>query len=149
MIYLASDHAGFELKNTVKDFLLSHGYEVEDCGPEKFNPRDDYPELIYPAAVKVSSHPGSKGIVFGKSGEGEALVANKVDGIRAAVYYGGNPEIVELSREHNDANVLSVGAGFVKEAEAIKIVQAWLQEDFAGGRHSRRVSEIKKLEGIK
>jgi ribose 5-phosphate isomerase B len=146
MIYLASDHAGFELKQKVKDFLISHGYEVEDCGPDKFNPGDDYPELVYPAALKVASHLDSKGIIFGKSGEGEAMVANKVDGVRAVVYYGGNNEIIKLSREHNDANVLSIGAGFVKEAEAIKVVQEWLKEDFEGGRHKKRIDEIKEIE---
>ncbi|MDP2671712.1 MAG: RpiB/LacA/LacB family sugar-phosphate isomerase [bacterium] len=146
MIYLASDHAGFELKNKIRDYLLSKNLEVEDCGPESFNPGDDYPDLIYPAAEKVAQNPGSKGIIFGKSGEGEALVANKVDHIRAVVYYGGNPEVVKLSREHNDANVLSIGAGFVKEEEARKIVEEWLKQDFEGGRHQRRLEEIEKIE---
>lgn len=146
MIYLASDHAGFELKEKVKAHLQEKNLDIFDCGPAEYNPEDDYPKTILPAAEKVAADPGSKGIIFGKSGEGEAMVANKVDGIRAVVYYGGNPQIINLSREHNDANILSLGAGFVQIDEAVKVVDQWLAEDFSGGRHQRRVDEIKEIE---
>src|SRR3990167_1704705 len=130
MIYLASDHAGFELKEKIEEFLKSKGYEVEDVGPHKLDPTDDYPDFIYPAAKKVSENPGSKGIILGKSGEGEAIVANKVKGIRAVVYYGYQEEMIQLTREHNDANVLSLGAGFVSEEDAKKVVEMWLSTNF-------------------
>ncbi|OGY26513.1 MAG: ribose-5-phosphate isomerase [Candidatus Woykebacteria bacterium RBG_16_43_9] len=152
MIYLASDHAGFELKESIKTYLKSKGYDVEDMGSHQLDPGDDYPDLIYPAAKKVSETPDSKGIIFGKSGQGEAMVANKVPGIRAAVYYGGPStrsglEIVKLSREHNDANILSIGAGFVFEEEAKNVVEKWLNTEFSGeDRHARRIQKISKLE---
>ncbi|MCH8821802.1 RpiB/LacA/LacB family sugar-phosphate isomerase [Patescibacteria group bacterium] len=146
-IYLASDHAGFELKEKIEEFLKSKGYDVEDVGPDSFDKDDDYPDFIYPAAKKVSESPDSKGIIFGKSGQGEAVVANKVSGIRAMVYYGGDDEIIKLSRRHNDSNVLSIGAGFVSDEEALKAVDVWLNTEFSGeGRHIRRIEKIKKLE---
>ena len=146
-IYLASDHAGFELKEKIEEFLKSKGYDVEDVGPDSFDKNDDYPDFIYPAAKKVSESPDSKGIIFGKSGQGEAVVANKVSGIRAMVYYGGDDEIIKLSRRHNDSNVLSIGAGFVSDEESLKAVDVWLNTEFSGeGRHIRRIEKIKKLE---
>ena len=146
-IYLASDHAGFELKEKIEEFLKSKGYDVEDVGPDSFDKDDDYPDFIYPAAKKVSESPDSKGIIFGKSGQGEAVVANKVSGIRAMVYYGGDDEIIKLSRRHNDSNVRSIGAGFVSDEEALKAVDVWLNTEFSGeGRHIRRIEKIKKLE---
>ena len=146
-IYLASDHAGFELKEKIEEFLKSKGYDVEDVGPDSFDKDDDYPDFIYPAAKKVSESPDSKGIIFGKSGQGEAVVANKVSGIRAMVYYGGDDEIIKLSRRHNDSNVLSIGAGFVSDEESLKAVDVWLNTEFSGeGRHIRRIEKIKKLE---
>ena len=146
-IYLASDHAGFELKEKIEEFLKSKGYDVEDVGPDSFDKDDDYPDFIYPAAKKVSESPDSKGIIFGKSGQGEAVVANKVSGIRAMVYYGGDDEIIKLSRRHNDSNVRSIGAGFVSDEESLKAVDVWLNTEFSGeGRHIRRIEKIKKLE---
>ena len=148
MIYLASDHAGFELKEKIEAFLRSSGYDVEDLGPHEFDPDDDYPDLIYPAAKKVAEISGARGIIFGKSGQGEAVVANKVRGIRATVYYGGRLEIIELSRKHNDANVLSIAAGFVSEEEAKEVVEKWLNTEFSlEERHVRRIKKISKLEG--
>ncbi|HSX57647.1 MAG TPA: RpiB/LacA/LacB family sugar-phosphate isomerase [Candidatus Saccharimonadales bacterium] len=148
MIYLATDHAGFELKEKVKAFLTSSGHEVIDCGADTFNPDDDYPDFIAKAAQGVSKDPdNSKAIIFGKSGQGEAIVANKVKGIRAVVYYGGNSEIIKLSRDHNDANVLSIGAGFVSENEAQSLIEEWLGRKFSNEeRHSRRINKIKEIE---
>src|SRR6266852_950047 len=103
-IYLASDHAGFDLKEAVKSYLSSKNFEVEDCGNLEKEENDDYPVWISKAAEKISNEPGSIGVVFGKSGEGEAIVANKFKNIRAVI--GFNPENVRLTREHNDANIL-------------------------------------------
>src|SRR3990167_6979359 len=105
-IILGSDHAGFDLKEGVKEFLIKLGWEVEDCGAHKYDEQDDYPDFIIPAAEKVATlikkgeHPVF-GIVFGGSGQGEAISANKVKGIRAALYYGGDMDIIRLSRQHN------------------------------------------------
>ena len=142
-IYLASDHAGFELKGKIKDFLVKNGYEAEDLGPFAYDANDDYPELIRPAAERVSQNPEDRAIVLGGSGQGEAMVSNRYKNVRAAVYYGGNMDIVKLSREHNNANVLSFGARFVKEEEALEAVKLWLETPFsAEERHHRRVAKI-------
>ena len=147
MIYLGSDHAGFELKNRIKKLLEELGLAHEDLGPDKFNPDDDYPDFIRPVAQKVSENSGSKGVVSGGSGQGEAIVANKIKGIRAALYYGGSLDIIKLSRLHNDSNILSMGARFVSEAEATQAVKLWLETQFEGGRHQRRIEKIGKIEG--
>jgi ribose 5-phosphate isomerase B len=146
MIYIASDHAGFELKRQIIEHLKAVHREVEDCGPYRFDPGDDYPDYCYPCAVKVSQNPGSMGIVLGMSGNGEAIVANKAKGVRAALYYGGHEEIVKLSRQHNDANVLSIGAQFISPAEVERAVDLFLGTDFEGGRHQRRIDKISALE---
>ena len=145
-IFLATDHAGFELKEEIKKYLKKEGYEVDDQGAFSYNENDNYPEFIYKAAKKVSENPNSKGIIFGGSGQGEAIAANKVKGIRAALYYGKNPEIVNLSRAHNDANVLSLGARFVSKKEAIESVRLWLSTSFSNEeRHKRRIRQISKI----
>lgn len=147
MIYLASDHAGLEFKNQLVDYLKSNGQQVEDCGPHEFNKDDDYPDFIFPCAVKVGS--GSeqdRGIVLGMSGQGEAIVANKAKGVRAALYYGNNLDIVKLSRLHNNANVLSIGAKFISFEEVKEAVDIWLSTNFEGGRHQARVDKISQLE---
>ena len=120
MIYLASDHAGFELKNQIKSYLEEElNLEAEDMGAHEYTPEDDYPHFIIPAARKVGERPDTnKGIVLGGSGQGEAIAANKIKGVRALLYYGGPLDIVKLSREHNNANVLSLGARFLNEKEA-------------------------------
>lgn len=142
-VYLASDHAGFELKGKIKDFLVQSGYEAEDLGPFAYDANDDYPELIRPAAERVSQNSEDKAIVLGGSGQGEAMVCNRYKNVRAAVYYGGNMDIVKLSREHNNANVLSFGARFVKEDEALAAVKIWLETPFSPEeRHHRRVAKI-------
>ena len=144
IIYLASDHAGFALKEKIKAVLESEGYETKDLGPLSFNPDDDYPDFVKLAAEEVSKNPrNSKAIVLGGSGQGEAMVANRYKNARAAVYYGGPEEIIKLSREHNDANILSLGARFLKEDEALKAVKLWLETDFSQEeRHKRRVEKF-------
>ncbi|HIM53113.1 MAG TPA: RpiB/LacA/LacB family sugar-phosphate isomerase, partial [Candidatus Marinimicrobia bacterium] len=104
-IYLATDHAGFELKEFMKTHLKALNYDVEDCGALEMDPLDDYPDFIIPAAQKVASDPNSKGIIMGGSGQGEAIAANRIKGARAVVYYDGPLEIVKLSRTHNNANI--------------------------------------------
>ena len=147
MIYIASDHAGFELKKILIDHLNSKGRKIEDCGPAVCNKSDDYRDFILPCAQKVASgSPDARGIVVGYSGTGEAIAANKVKGIRSAVYYGGSLDIVKLAREHNNANVLSLGAHFLKEGEAKKAVDLWLDTKYEGGRHDRRLKKIEAYE---
>ena len=146
MIYLASDHAGYELKKQILEHLKSQDQEVEDCGALAYDPDDDYPDFIYPCAVKVAQNPGSLGIILGKSGNGEAMLANKVKGIRAAHYYGGHEEIIKLSRQHNNANVLSFGAEFMTVDEVKRAVDLWIETGFDGGRHDRRVKKISEIE---
>ncbi|MCL5666819.1 MAG: RpiB/LacA/LacB family sugar-phosphate isomerase [Patescibacteria group bacterium] len=147
MIYIATDHAGFELKNQIAEYLKSKGLEVEDCGPFSYDKDDDYPDLIYPCAAKVAGGgPEAKGIILGMSGQGEAIVANKAKGIRAVVYNCENLEIIKLSRQHNDANVLSLGAKFVSMGHLKTAIDLWLATPFEGGRHQRRIGKIAKIE---
>lgn len=145
-IYLGTDHAGFALKEKLKKYLLEEGYEAEDMGADHLDDQDDYPDFIRPVARAVASDPErSRGIVLGGSGQGEAMVANRISGVRAAVYYGGDKEIVILSREHNDANILSLGARFLTDEEAKSVVKLWLKTPFPGeGRHQRRIDKIDK-----
>ncbi len=145
-IYIGSDHAGYELKEKIKIFLGDLKYEIEDKGAYEYNPTDDYPDFVTPVAEAVAEH-GGFGIVLGGSGEGEAIDANKVEGIRAAEYYGGNVEIVKLAREHNDANILSLGAKFVSEDEAKEAIKIFLETPFSGeARHERRIEKIHEVE---
>lgn len=142
-IYLASDHAGFELKKTLAEFLEKEGHTVEDIGPHAFDPEDDYPDHVVPLAHNVAQDSGSFGIAIGGSGQGEAVAANRVRGIRAAVYYGGNEDILTLSREHNDANILSLGARFLSPEEAKRAVERWLGTHFSQEeRHARRIAKL-------
>lgn len=146
MIYIASDHAGFEIKKKIIAHLKDSDMEVEDCGPFELDPQDDYPDFCYPCAVKVGQNPGSMGIVLGMSGNGEAIVANKAKGVRAALYYGGHEEIVKLARQHNNANVLSIGAKFISQDEVERAIDLFIETGFEGGRHQRRIDKISKLE---
>jgi ribose 5-phosphate isomerase B len=142
-IFLASDHAGFELKQKLIDHLHAAGHEVEDMGPTRLNPADDYPDYIGPCAKRVAETHDSMGIVVGMSGQGEAMAANRVRGARAAVYYGGPADIVKLSRRDNDANILSIGARFVSAEEAAKAVDLWLNTNFEHDeRHQRRILKM-------
>ena len=147
-IYLAADHAGFELKEKIKEFLVKENHEVVDCGAYTYDPNDDYPDFIAKAAKVVSIDPEkSKAVILGGSGQGEAIVANKFPNVRAVVYYGENDSIVLLCREHNDANVLSFGARFISEEEALKAVRVWLTTPFSGeSRHKRRIKKIGDVE---
>lgn len=146
MIYIASDHAGFELKNKIISHLKDTNQEVEDCGPFQVDPDDDYPDFVYPCAQKVAQNPGSMGIVLGMSGQGEAIVANKVKGIRAALYYGGHEDIIKLSRQHNNTNVLSLGAKFLTIEQVQRAIDLWIETGFDGGRHQRRIDKIDMID---
>ena len=142
-IYIASDHAGFELKEALMPFLTERGYEVDDLGPRTFDKNDDYPLTIGPVARAVADDKNACGIAIGMSGEGEAMVANRTAGVRAAEYYGGPLEIIKLSREHNNANVLCLGAKFLSQQEAKDAVLLWVQTDFSNEeRHARRIAEL-------
>jgi ribose 5-phosphate isomerase B len=147
-IYFATDHAGFELKEKLKVYVKTLGLTVYDKGAFDFDEQDDYPDFIAQAAKEVSADPeNTRAIILGGSGQGEAIVANRFPNVRAVVYYGGNEEILKLSRQHNDANILSLGARFLSEKEAESAVKIWLSEKFTSEeRHSRR---IKKVEEIK
>jgi len=153
-IYLAADHAGYELKEALMAFLGERGYELEDCGAMAFEPADDYPDYLLPMAAKVAQNKGTFGIGIGGSGQGEAIVCNRIKGARAVVYYGppshkatggqvSRDEILKLSREHNDANILSLGARFITQDEAKEAVLLWLTTPFSGEeRHVRRIGKI-------
>jgi ribose 5-phosphate isomerase B len=149
-IHIGADHAGFELKEELVAMLQSNGYEVVDHGAYEYEEDDDYPDFIAPVAQAISADMDrlSKGIVIGGSGQGEAIVANKFPNIRAVVWYGNaeggeGSDIITLSREHNDANVLSIGARFVSIEEAKEAVELWLETAFSGDeRHVRRINKI-------
>ena len=161
-VYLGSDHAGFSLKEAIKTFLTENGYDVEDCGAPTLDPEDDYTQYIPPVAQKVSQDSASKGIIFGGSGQAEAMLANKFPQIRAAVFYGpvlpkekidveGTVSIdplamIWLTRQHNDANILSLGARFLTEGQAKEAVEKWLTTDFSHAkRHERRIEQMKEI----
>jgi ribose 5-phosphate isomerase B len=146
-IYIGSDHAGYELKEILKEYIKELGHEVIDKGAFTFNPKDDYPDFIIPVAESIAGDEDSLGVVLGGSGEGEQISANKVDGIRAIEYYGGNLEVVKLGREHNNANILSLGARFIDEKEAKEAVKLFIEIPFSKEeRHRRRLEEIKEQE---
>jgi ribose 5-phosphate isomerase B len=142
-IFLGTDHAGYALKEVLKGYLLEFGHEIKDMGAHEYQGQDDYPDFITLVAEEVSKDTDVRGIILGGSGEGEAMCANRHKGVRAAVYYGGRPEIITLSREHNDANVLSLGARFLNEEEAKEVIKIWLETPFSGEeRHKRRIGKI-------
>lgn len=141
-IYLGTDHAGFELKEAIKSFLEEKGHDVDDKGAHWYDGEDDYPDFIRPTAEAVAADNDSRGIIFGGSGQGEAMCANRVKGVRAVVFYGGPQEIVKLSRQHNNANILSLGARFISEDEALEVVELWLGTTFECERHRRRIEKL-------
>lgn len=144
-IYLGTDHAGYELKETLKAFLTDLSHDVSDLGAFALDPGDDYPDFVRPCAEAVVADAGSFGIVLGMSGTGEAMVANHVPGIRAAVFYDGPMEIVRLAREHNDANMLSLGARFISPEDAKTAVQTFIETPFSNAeRHVRRIAKMEK-----
>jgi ribose 5-phosphate isomerase B len=154
-IHLGTDHAGFELKENLKAFLESEGYEVTDHGSFEYDEEDDYPDFIYPAVKAVAQDlENSRGIILGGSGQGEAICANRIPGIRAVVFNGqyepaddrNVPNEIVLSRQHNDSNVLSLGARFLNFEEAREAVMLWLETEFSGEeRHIRRLDKIDDL----
>ena len=148
MIYLGTDRAGFELKEKIKKWLSEWDYEYEDMGAYEYNKKDDYPDFISLVGEKVSADPeNSKGIILGGSGQGEAVVANKYKGVRAVIYYGGSKEMIIHMREHDDANILSLGADFIDESKAQEVIKLWLETPFPNEeRHVRRLQKIKQLE---
>jgi len=141
-IVLATDHAGFELKESVKKYLLDLNYDVKDFGAFEYESTDDYPDFINPAAKFISENNNTMGIIFGGSGQGEAMAANRFKGVRAAVFYGGPDQIIELSRLHNNANVLSFGSRFIEPEHAIDLIAKWLSIEFEGGRHQQRIAKL-------
>ncbi|MDQ5889898.1 MAG: ribose 5-phosphate isomerase [Patescibacteria group bacterium] len=143
-IILGADHAGFELKEQIKKFLKSSGYVVEDEGSFVLTEGDDYPEICKIVAKRVSAEPSVyQGILFGGSGQGEAITANRLPGVRAVVYYGGDEDIIKLSRDHNNANILSLGSRFLNLEQAQKMITLWLTTPFSGDeRHIRRLQKI-------
>ncbi len=159
-IALASDHTGFEQLKDLQSYLEWLGHECWNFGPQEFNPDDDYPDFIKPAAQKVGNGECQFGIILGGSGQGEAMVANRVHGVRCALFYGlavpiravdaeGNQsrdpyEIIRLSREHNDANMLSLAARFVTLEEMKFVIKLWLDTEFSGEEHHRR--RIEKID---
>ena len=149
-LYLATDHAGFELKEALKVWLDVHqksNVEVIDLGAHTYDESDDYVDHIKHAAIQVHNDPHhSKAVIFGGSGQGEAMAANRYSNVRATVYYGGNPEILRLSREHNDANVLSIGARFVDLDTLTPLLNTWLTSE--GANDERHVRRIKKLTNL-
>jgi ribose 5-phosphate isomerase B len=138
-IALASDHAGFEYKTRIAEVLRELGHDARDFGTDTTEPVD-YPRIIRPAAEAVARGEADRGIVLGGSGNGEAIVANKVRGVRCALCW--NVESARLSRAHNDANMLSLGQRLIPLATALEIVRVWLVTPFDGGTHARRVQEI-------
>jgi len=146
-IHLATDHAGLVHKEAVEEWLTGEGYTVVDHGAHQLNPLDDFTDAILPAAKAVSADPKqSVGIIFGGSGQGEAMIANRFAGVRATVYYGGNEEIITLSKKHNNANILSIGARFVPVETAKQIIWDWLHTEFDGPeKYERRNNEIDSL----
>jgi len=140
-IALASDHAGFEYKEAIREWLTERGHETKDFGTYSNEPVD-YPDFIRPAAEAVASGECERGIVLGGSGNGEAIVANKVRGVRCGLCW--NEESARLNRQHNDANLLSLGQRMIPRELALRIVEVWLSTAFEGGRHLAR---IRKIEG--
>ena len=140
-ILVSNDHAGVELKNAVKKFLEEKGYVVENLG-DNSGESVDYPDIIHPLAKEISKNKNKKGIIMCGAGNGVSMVANKYEGVRAGLCW--SKEIAELIRKHNDANVLSLPARFISTKEALEIVEIFLNTDFEGGRHERRVEKINK-----
>lgn len=145
-IHLGTDHAGFEFKNTLAAHLRGLGHDVVDHGADVYDAEDDYPAFCIAAAEAVVAEPGSLGVVIGGSGNGEQIAANKVHGIRAALAW--KPEIAQLAREHNNANVVAIGARMHDEAEAFEIIETFINTAYSNAeRHNRRISQIASYEG--
>ncbi len=147
-IYIGADHRGFKLKKKIAQILKSLGYETEDLGTNTDKVSCDYPKIAYQLASRVARSKQGRGILVCLSGLGQVIAANKVCGAYAALCC--TSEAARLSRQHNNANILVLGAKFVKSGEIRQIVKIWLETEFEGGRHQRRVNQIKKIEkGLK
>jgi ribose 5-phosphate isomerase B len=147
-VHIGSDHAGFELKNYLVSSLIADGHDVVDHGPEAYDAEDDYPVYCIPAAEGAVAEPGSLAVVIGGSGNGEQIAANKVIGTRAALAY--NVETAKLGRQHNDANVISIGARMHTEEEALAMVRIFLSTPFSGDpRHARRIRLLADYEAAR
>ncbi len=153
-IFIGTDHAGFGLKEKLVQFLTAQGHEVVDKGAFDYNEGDDYPDFVIPVAREVSKDPDhSMGIILGATGEGEAITANKFPHVRAVVYYGqglcvvdDEADVIVRSRQHNNANVLSLAARYLTEEDMMKSVNLWLSTPFSQGeRHIRRLGKIDKI----
>jgi ribose 5-phosphate isomerase B len=144
-VHLGCDHAGFELKQYLLDWLDAHGHEPVDHGPTEYDASDDYPPFCIRAAERVAAEPDSLGVVLGGSGNGEQIAANKVKGVRAALAW--SEETAALAREHNDANVLAVGVRMYPQEEAVRLVEVFLTTAFSGeSRHTRRIEMLHSYE---
>jgi ribose 5-phosphate isomerase B len=144
-VHIGTDHAGFELKNYLVSALTSDGHDVVDHGPETYDAEDDYPVYCIPAAEAVAAEPGSMAIVIGGSGNGEQIAANKVIGTRAALAY--NIETAKLGRQHNDANVIAIGARMHTQEQALEMIRTFLDTPFSGDpRHARRIAQLAAYE---
>jgi len=151
-VFIGSDHAGLAQKAKIVEYLKENGYEAVDQGPYEYDENDDYPDFIIPVAREVSKNPKNVlGIILGGSGQGEAMVANRFPHVRATVFYGNRVSLtsnvtnLELSRSHNDANVLAIGSRFVTDDEALQAVHTWLDTPFSQGeRHKRRILKIER-----
>lgn len=156
-IHLATDHAGFELKELVKAHLEAQGYSVLDHGAHEYAAGDDYPALVAPAVHAAIGETEGRAIIFGGSGQGEAMVANRIPGARAIVFYGfplqsapdaagHDLDIVRAGRAHNDANVLSIGARYAAMDEVLRAIDVWIHEPFSGEEHHRRrIGDIDRI----
>ena len=147
-IYLAADHAGFAHKELVKTHLAERGFNVMDCGADQLDEEDDYPDYISRAAKEVSRDQTAGAIIFGGSGQGEAMVAGRFPHVRATVCYGGvmADKIVKLGREHNNANVLSIGSRFIGDDNLLPLVDLWLGTAFSNEeRHIRRLTKFNNI----
>lgn len=153
-IFVGSDHAGYGLKEKLVEFLQAAGHEVVDFGAQEYEPQDDYPDFVVPVAREVSKDPeAARGIILGATGQGEAIAANKLPRIRAVVYYGESEcvvddesDIIVRSREHNNSNILSLGARYLTEEAMLSAVKLWLETAFSGDpRHVRRLKKIDEM----
>jgi len=142
-IAIASDHAGFRYKQEIKGYLAAEGHAIRDFGTDSTE-SCDYPEFIMPAARAVASGECDRGIVLGGSGNGEAMAANRIRGVRCALCWDATT--ARLAREHNDANMISMGERLVSLEDALEIVAVWLRTDFDGGRHLRRIGMLDEAE---
>ncbi len=146
-IYIGSDHAGFEMKRDLISYLVGEGHEVYDCGPKEYVHDDDYPDYVSIVAKQVSEDSGVVGVIIGKNGQGEAMVANRFARVRCAVFYGGPKHMITLAREHDNANMISFGASFLATEEAHRALDLFLHTKFSGDeRHIRRIKKIEQYD---